>query len=241
MEIEITIQEPISENTITNENNSPLNNLAKPQKILSDEDINTIIINVLDDIGDYLTKNTEFEHMRDEIINKRMMVIMKEKFSAKMVVSILKFIEFLEKDESFQEYIIENGKITYDILLVDDISKYIYDNLYDKIDYVSDMAQGWLNWNNRKGTFCNNSNFDNDIQHFLVQKLVKYVFQQYGDGYEFSNSKDEQKQNSDENANTDTSHQNESDEDNSDADNSDEVDSDEDDLKLRNKNECIIT
>ena len=100
MEINITMQEPITENTIIDENNSLVNDLVetpktleKPKKILSDEDINTIINNVLGDFGDYLTENTRFEHMRDEIINKRMRERIKEKCNVRMSETILKFIK----------------------------------------------------------------------------------------------------------------------------------------------------
>jgi hypothetical protein len=241
MEINITMHEPISENTIIDENKSLVNNLVetpktitKPKKKLSDEDINTIINNVFSNIGDYLTENTRFEHMRDEIINNRMRIIIKEKINVRMSETILKFIKFLDEDEYIKNYYAQFNKITFDISFTEDLHTYIYENLYSEFDYIPEIAQRWFN--------CNV--YDNVLDFIITNIVIKCVFQQYnnkyGNGYEFidSNSKEEQKQNSDEDVNANTSSQNNSD----DSDNSDDKDDkdDSDNVESKEKNECNI-
>lgn len=264
MEIEITMQEPVFENTISNKpNNSDITTteiideprdavgttktLEKPKKVLSNEDINTIIDNIINDIGDYLTENTEFYHMKDEIINKRMRVIMKEKFYVKIGENILEFIEFLGENENIQEYIEINNKVIYDVRCLDNIHLSIYDYLYNYVtDYDIDITEGWLNWNERKGRFCNHDNFDINFKDFLIEKIVKYVFQ-LSDCYEFidnptksldeNKNEEEQYNNSDENNSNDENDSN--DENNSNDDNNS---NDENEFnKNKQNNECVIT
>lgn len=251
MEIEITMQEPKSNNTIMpvmpdiadvadmpvmpdiavaeNSVETP-ETIEKPKKVLSQEDITTIVDNVLSNFIDYLSENTEFSHMQDEIINKRMRVIMKEKFNVMICKNISEFIIFLDEDENIQEYIAENGKITYDSVLSEDIHTYIYEYLYGETCYADDMAHGWLNWDERKGKYCNYDSFDIKIQDFLLNKIVKYVFQQYGDGYEFIDSKEKGQEHNSDSASEDA------DKDNSGEDESNITDYDE----VKQKNECNI-
>ena len=205
--------------------------IEKPKKVLSQEDITTIVDNVLGNFIDYLSENTEFYHMHDEIINKRMRVIMKEKFNAMIAKNISEFIIFLDEDENIQEYIAENGKITYDSVLSEDIHTYIYEYLYGETCYADDMAHGWLNWDERKGRYCNNDSFDIKIQDFLLNKIVKYVFQQYGDGYEFIDSKEEDQEDQEEQ---------EDQEDQEDQDEQEEINNLGDYNEVKQKNECNI-
>ena len=147
MEIEITMQEPVQQpeqELISNEpksNNKVMPDIAvaedsgetpsaieKPKKVLSQEDINTISDNVLSDLVDYLAENTEFYHMQDEIIITRMRVIMKEKYNSYIMETISEFIKFLEEDENIQEYIAENGKITYNVRQTEEIHEIISDS-----------------------------------------------------------------------------------------------------------------
>jgi len=287
MEIEITMQEPVSDNTISNEpNNSDITTTdivnesrdsvgitAEPleipkkvlskkilsKKILSNEGMNAIIDNVIDnvinDVGDYLTENTEFAHMKDEIINKRMRVIMKEKIYEKIHKNILEFGEFLAEDKYIQEHIEINNKVIYDVRCLDDINLYMYNYIYDYLynhlyssshnDYIT-LAEGWLIWNEKKGKFYN---VDINLKDFIIQKIVKYVFQQLGDDYEFI---DEQTNSPDCNENTNANEEeqnNNSDGDDSD-DGSDGNDSNDDSNdgsdgenefnKNKQNNECVI-
>ena len=228
MEINITMQEPISENTITDENNSLVNDLvetpktiAKPKKVLSNEDVNTIINNVFTNIGDYLTENTRFEHMRDEIINNRMRIIIKEKINVRMSETILKFIKFLDEDENIKDYYAQFNKITFDVSFTEDLHTYIYEYLYTYlVDYIPEITDGWFD--------CNIDDIDDNVLDFIIINiLIKCVFQQYGNGYEFIDSKEEKNQNSDEDVNANTSSQNNSDDSDNDKDDSDNVESKE--------------
>ena len=151
------------------------------RKILSKSDIDNLIDKVLTNIMDYLTEHTEFEHMRDEIINQRMRAITKKKYSEHIEYTIDNFTKFLNQDESILEYIEENGKLIYGT--GDDIDEFIYEKVYIETPYVYDIAQGWLSWDNYRCQFSNNNNFLG--QEVLINDIIKYVFEQYGNGFEY--------------------------------------------------------
>jgi hypothetical protein len=180
--------------TTTNNNNNNntetvvMNEMEEPtilehsnRKILSKSDIDNLIDKVLTNIMDYLTEHTEFEHMRDEIINQRMRAITKEKYSEHIEHTIDNFTKFLNQDESILEYIEENGKLIYGT--GDDIDEFIYEKVYIETPYVYDIAQGWLSWDNYRCQFSNNNNFLG--QEVLINDIIKYVFEQYGNGFEY--------------------------------------------------------
>lgn len=151
------------------------------RKVLSKTDIDNVIDKVFASIMDYLTEHTEFEHMRDEIINQRMRAITKEKYTVHIEHTINNFIKFLNQDESILEYIEDNGKLIYGT--GDDIDDLIVELIYTETAYVYDIAQGWLSWDNYRCHFPNNNNFLG--QNVLINNIIKYVFEQYGNGFEY--------------------------------------------------------
>ena len=151
------------------------------QKILSKSDIYNVIDKVFTSIMDYLTEHTEFEHMRDEVINQRMRAITKEKYTVHIENTIDNFIKFLNQDESILEYIEENGKLIYGT--GDDIDELIYQKVYIETPYIYDIAQGWLSWDNYRCHFSNNNNFLG--QEVLTNDIIKFVFEQYGNRFEY--------------------------------------------------------
>ena len=170
--------------------------IEKPKKVLSQEDITTIANNVLSDFVDYLSENTEFYHMQDEIINKRMRVIMKKQYKSNIMETISEFINFLEEDENIQEYIAENGKISYNFEQTEAIHEtisYYINGIFSY--YIYDIPQGWLNIDMDSHRFYKSGEFHiYSIMKCLEKTIIKYVFQQYGDGYEFIDSKEKEQE-----------------------------------------------
>jgi len=162
-----------TEETIENTNDNQHSN-----QIFTSQNIIAIIDNVINDVCDYLTEHTDFEHMKDSMINTRMRILMREKYDIQLTKDILGFIEFLQTDDTIQEALNEtNNKLTYNSNITEDIHTYINEFLcLNMAINTSALAYGWLNWNDAKGIFCSNSIFDSEIQDYVISRIIKYVF-----------------------------------------------------------------
>lgn len=204
MEIEITMQNntpvqehtPVVQNTATpvienipnnlviNEETTINQETVKGRKELSAEDINIIIINTIDKVCAYLTEHTEFEHMKDKIINRRMRDLMQEKFYRAIERNIYDFITFLNENKLVLEYYEQNKKIMYSVNNYDDFHQLIYEEVYESVNAI-DIAYGWMNWDSNNYCVIDNDNFGPELQDFMVNLIIKNVFESYGDEYEF--------------------------------------------------------
>jgi hypothetical protein len=207
------------------------------KKDLTQEDITIIINNVINDICNYLSENTEFVHMNDNIINARAREVIRNKYEQDITKSISDFIIFLNTDETFQEYITENAKLIYDINNSEDIHVYIFNKIYLNIDYANTIAQGWFNWDSDKKQYTNI--YTNPIEYVLTNKIIQYVFQQYNDSnsYEFMDTYDEEEEeNGEENEEENEEENDEEDEEEDDEEN----EKDNSDISLRSNGNCTI-
>ena len=129
--------------------------------------------------------------------------------------------------ENIQEYIAENGKITYNVRQTEEIHEIISDYVNERVSlYVYDMPQGWLELKDNGQNYKPGEFHIYSIMKCLENTIIKYVFQQYGDGYEFiDNQEEDQAHNSGEDASEDAN-----------QDESKITDYDE----VKQKNECII-
>jgi hypothetical protein len=207
------------------------------KKDLTQEDITIIINNVINDICNYLSENTEFVHMNDNIINARAREVIRNKYEQDITKSISDFIIFLNTDETIQEYITENAKLIYDINNSEDIHVYIFNKIYLNIDYANTIAQGWFNWDSDKKQYTNI--YTNPIEYVLTNKIIQYVFQQYNDSnsYEFMDTYDEEEEeNGEENEEENEEENDEEDEEEDDEEN----EKDNSDISLRSNGNCTI-
>jgi len=187
MEIEITMQNanpvqdtaPVVENTET-----PVVESEPIKKELSPEDVNIIIINIIDKVCIYLTEHTEFSHMKDKIINRRMRDLMQEKFYKAIEENVYDFITFLNENEQILDYYEQNKKIIYSVNDDDEFHQLIYEEVYGSVNAI-DMAYGWMNWDNDKFSVVDDADFGPELQDFMVNLIIKNVFESYDDRYEF--------------------------------------------------------
>jgi hypothetical protein len=178
--------------------------VAIEHNILEETDFDYIVDKLFESILNYLTTNTEFEHMKDNIINQRMRIIIREKYNKNIENIISKFIKFLETDEIILEYIQENNKLIYGS--GDDIDNYIYDEIYEEIygnSILFDIAQGWLSWDNYRCKFSNNNNFVMQAENITIDNTIEYVFEKLGSKFEYIKKNTDENNKSNENEDSD--------------------------------------
>ena len=192
------IDEVIADVVITEENE----NAVEDRKTeLSQDDVDIIVAKVIDEMCDFLTENTEFDYLKDKIINRRMRDLMQDKFYNYIEDNISSFIKYLSEDEDILEFYEENKIITYSDSHTDDIHEKIYEELLDMTNAL-DLAYGWLNWNERECRFPKNDSFDIDVRDFMIRTIIKYVFGKLGDGYEYLDNKTSNEDNTEEDDDT---------------------------------------
>jgi hypothetical protein len=150
---------------------------------------------------DFLTENTEFDYLKDKIINRRMRDLMQDKFYKYVEDNISSFIKYLSEDEDILEFYDENKIITYSDSHTDDIHEKIYEEVYGSINPL-DMAYGWLNWDDHRCRFPKNDSFDLDVKDFMISTIIKYVFRKLDDGYEYLDNKTSNENNTEEDDDT---------------------------------------
>ena len=204
--------------------------------MFTDKDITIIIDNIIEDVCNFLSDITDIIFMQDEIINARVRIIMKITFGKQLGDSILRFINFIDNDDTILRYIARNNKLTYGTHHSKDIHTYIYDYLYEETIYSNDFAQGWLNWNDYKEIYQKDGDEVN-IHNYALDKLIKYVFKQYN---VFSNKFVFINEDEDENDDVDDAEKNSNNsEDNNNAEvNLEDAESEEDSAK---QNECVLS
>lgn len=235
MEIEIeTVQSNNPDISITSENSEIVENTNEIiSNTLSPKDKDDIIKKVISNYCDYLTEISEFDHMRDNVINTRTRELMLEQYASEVENTINKFEEFLKEDESILEYIENNNsKLIYGS--GNDIDEIIYETVFYETPYSNDMAQGWLSWDNHYCRFTNNNNFLG--QEVITNDIIKFVFEKYGTGYEFIQPSDNISE-----YNTNNISDNDSTDDAEDNMNkSDSADNTDNENKKQNNDECTI-
>jgi hypothetical protein len=183
------------------ENNEQEINVKDRKTELSQDDVDIIVAKVIDEMCDFLTENTEFDYLKDKIINRRMRDLMQDKFYKYVEDNISSFIKYLSEDEDILEFYDENKIITYSDSHTDDIHEKIYEELLDMTNAL-DMAYGWLNWDDHRYRFPKNDSFNLDVKDFMIRIIIKYVFDKLGDEYEYLDNKTSNEDNTEEDDDT---------------------------------------
>ena len=72
----------------------------------------------------------------------------------------------------------------YSVNNYDDFHQLIYEEVYESVNAI-DIAYGWMNWDSNNYCVIDNDNFGPELQDFMVNLIIKNVFESYGDEYEF--------------------------------------------------------
>jgi hypothetical protein len=144
--------------------------------------LDKIIENILKSICDYMTLYSDIAPIQDEVINARMREITKNKFSEKIGIAVMNFLD------DVRDYATENN---YEIQFRTGLDDYIDSFVYEKANqfmcyFYPAIVDGWLNYNYNTDTYTgfDRDEFGDKITEFITITLIRHTFQEYN--YEFT-------------------------------------------------------